>query len=192
VEFLPPAAPSAPTAITANYSGDATHGSSGGTTHYAAATALKGDITIVRNATVSATGSNVEVPVSCQFPCSIFGELNLGSGFDMTGGEVPILGFQGGVAALAYSATNTSKNNKKPTKPVVLGTGALALSKPGKGILLIKLNQKARRAIERGRGKAFKGVLEVTIRTANGTIVSAEKATITIRPHPKKSTHHKA
>ena len=187
VNFLPPAASSTPTAITADYSGDATHSPSSGKTHYATLTALKEDITISLNATISETGASVEVPASCQFPCSVTGQLNTGPGLDISGGEVPVvLGLHRG------AATQASKDRKKPAKSVVLGAGALRLSKPGKGLLLLKLNQKARRAIERATDKAFRGVLEITIRTAGGTVVTVEKKTLTIHPHAKRGAHHKA
>ena len=115
-------------------------------------------MTFSTRATLSANGGQVEVPVLCRFACAAVAGLSSGSNF----------------------AAETA------AKRVSLGKGTLRLSKPGKGVLKVALSAKARRALKKAAGRAVKGILEVTVRTASGTVVKVEKKTVTIRAHPGK------
>jgi hypothetical protein len=189
VQFLPPTNPSTFPAITASYLGDAHHNPSSGQTSYGPASSLSGDIEISSNATTSSNGSSVEVPVSCQFPCSITGELISGP----EGSAITASLSGDNTAVIAKAKKKPHKKKKKIAKSVLLGKGSLTLSKPGSGVLVIKLSGKAKLAIKKAKGKAIKGVLEITVSTVNGTLVKTEKKTITIRPakkKPKKKSKH--
>jgi hypothetical protein len=190
VQFLPPSTASTAPAITATYGGDSHHSGSSGHTFYASAAELSGDIEFSSDATSSENGSTVSVPVKCGFPCSTTGTL---SGTDEPGaGMASFSGLGSDTAAIAKAKKPGKK--KKTAKPVVFGTGSLTLSKPGNGTLTIKLNGKAKLAFKKAKGKLIKAVLEVTVKTANGTLVKTEKLTVTIRPakkRPKKGKHGK-
>jgi hypothetical protein len=182
VQFLPPSTASTAPAITATYGGDTHHSGSSGHTFYPSAAELSGDIELSSDATSSANGSTVTVPVDCGFPCSTTGTLLSGPD-DLGAGMASFSGL--GSQAIVAKAKKPSKK-KKVAKPVVFGTGSLTLSKPGKGTLVIKLNSKAKLAFKKAKGKASKAVLEVTVKTPNGTLVKTEKLTVTIRPAKKK------
>jgi hypothetical protein len=190
VQFLPPTAASLQPSITATYGGDAHHTGSSGHTFYGPANELAKGIEIGLGGLLSENGNTVTVPVSCQFSCSINGSLL--SGPDGPGAGTASFSGLNGSPAIAAKAKKSSKK-KKTAKPVVFGAGSLTLSKPGKGTLIVKLNGKAKLALKKVKGKSIKGVLEVTIKTANGTLVKTEKLTITIHPakkKPKKKSKH--
>jgi hypothetical protein len=186
VPFLPPTAPSSPTAITATYSGDGTHASSSGQTHYGSASELGKDIGLSASATLSESGDVVEVPISCLFPCGTAGELSSGSNFSAETASLHSLGR--GAAALLFGATVSAAGKHKAVKRIPLGKGTLKLKKAGKSVLKIVLNAAARRALRKALGRTVKGILEVTVRTASGTVVETDKKTVTIRPHAGKTT----
>jgi hypothetical protein len=170
VQFLPPAGSSRGPAITASYPGDAHHAASSGKTFYPSAGELSGDIELSGNDTLTANGGGVEVPVECKFPCSTSGELISGPDF----------------------SSETAKAHKKhKARAIVLGTGSLSLSKPGKGTLVIKLNSKAKRTLAKAKGRTVKAVLTVTVHTATGTLVKTDRKTVTIRPHTNSKKYHK-
>ncbi len=183
VQFLPPTNPSSLPAITASYLGDAHHNPSSGQTSYGSANSLSGYVEISSTATTSPNGKNVELPISCQFPCQISGELTSRPQFPAE--TASFAGFGASKAVLAR-AKKPSKKRKKVAKSVLLGKGSLTLSAPGKGTLVVKLNAKAKRALTKAKGRAIKGILTATVQTANGTLVKTEKKTITIRPAVKK------
>jgi hypothetical protein len=163
-EFLPPRKAAPSPSLTASYPGDGGHSASSGVSAYVPAEALSKDITFSTRATLSATGGQIEVPVLCHFACGVVGELTSGSSF---------------------SAETAAKR-------VPLGKGSLRLGKPGKGVLRVTLNPKARRALRKASGRAVKGILKATTRTASGTVVKVDRKTVTIRPHPggTKAKHH--
>jgi hypothetical protein len=177
VQFLPPTAASLQPAITATYGGDGHHGGSVGHTYYGPATELAKGIEIGLTGIESENGSTVTVPVSTTFPSVTGGTLTSGT---TTAKKSSFAGAGDAIVAKA-------KPHKKKTtaKPVVFGTGSLTLAKPGKGTLTIKLNGKAKLAFKQAKGKSIKALLEVTVKTVNGTLVKAEKLTITIRPAKK-------
>jgi hypothetical protein len=183
VQFLPPSTASTAPAITATYGGDSHHSGSSGHTFYPSAAELSGDIEFSSDATSNANSSTVTVPINCGFPCSISGALL--SGPDEPGAGMASFSGLGGGPAIAAKAKKPSKK-KRTAKLVVFGTGSLTLSKPGKGTLVVKLNGKAKLALKKAKGKPIKLVLEVTVKTYNGTLVKTEKLTITIRPATKK------
>jgi Bacterial lectin len=190
VQFLPPSGASTAPAITATYGGDPHHGGSSGHTFYASAAELSGDIEFSSNATTSENGSTVTISVDCGFPCSTTGTLS--GPDDEPGAGMASFSGLGGDAAVIAKAKKPGKK-KRTAKPIVFGAGSLTLSKPGNGTLVIKLNGKAKLAFKKAKGKPFKAVLEVTVKTANGTLVKTEKLTVTIRPakkKPKKSGKH--
>jgi hypothetical protein len=188
VQFLPPTAASTLPAIAATYGGDSHHSASSGHTFYASAAELSGDIEFSSNATSSENGT-VTIPVNCGFPCSTTGTLLSGPDEPGAGAGMASFSGRGGETAAIAKAKKPSKK-KKTAKPVVFGTGSLTLSKPGKGTLTIKLNGKAKLAFKQAKGKPIKAVLEVTVKTAGGTLVKTEKLTVTIRPakKPKKKS----
>jgi hypothetical protein len=189
VQFLPPTAASTLPSITATYGGDTRHSASSGHTYYGGAVALGPDVTISGNGAISENGNTVTVPVSCQFPCSITGELMSGP----EGSAITASLSGDNTAVIAKAKKKPHKKKKKIAKSVLLGKGSLTLSKPGSGVLVIKLSGKAKLAIKKAKGKAIKGVLEITVSTVNGTLVKTEKKTITIRPakkKPKKKSKH--
>jgi hypothetical protein len=189
VQFLPPAKPSALPAITATYSGDATHNSSTAQTHYGAASELAEDVDLSEAGTIG-PGDTVEVPIDCGFPCEALGELM--SGPDL-GKTASVAATESSLTALA-SSSHGKKKKKKPSKPILLGKGKLKMSKAGKGKLIIKPTAKGKHALANVKGK--KGVhvtLSYTIRTLGGTVVVSKKQHITLRPKPKKKgagKHH--
>ncbi|HEY2141194.1 MAG TPA: hypothetical protein VGG98_03935 [Solirubrobacteraceae bacterium] len=185
VQFLPPTNPSTFPAITASYLGDAHHNPSAGQTNYGPASELTEHVELSLAGTLT-RGETVEVPIGCGFPCSVNGELGTGTG----PGESPpgySLALHPSQAVIAKKGHG--KKKKKTVKSVVLGTGSLTLTKPGKGLLTIKLTPKARRALKKAKGKSFKAALTVTIKTADGTLVGTKTEKITIRP--AKTSRHK-
>jgi hypothetical protein len=182
VQFLPPTSPSLLPAITASYSGDGTHSPSSGQTRYPSISELGSDLTFFGTDTIPPSDETVEVPVECQFPCNIEGELS--AGFETSGEISPTFDLRPGLAGIAKAKHKHGK--KKTAKSVVLGKGSLGLAKPGRGTLVIKLTPKAMRALKKSKRKSFKASLVVTVKTANGTLVKSAMKTITIRPQPKK------
>jgi hypothetical protein len=183
VQFLPPTAASLQPAITATYGGDSHHSGSVGHTYYGPANELAKGIEIGLTGLESENGSTVTVPVGTPFPSVTGGTLTSGT---TTAKKSSFAG--AGDAVLAKAKPH---KKKQTAKPVVFGTGSLTLSKPGKGLLTIKLNGKAKLALKQAKGKPIKVVLEVTVKTLNGTLVTTEKKTITIRPakkQPKKKS----
>ncbi|HTR73111.1 MAG TPA: Ig-like domain-containing protein, partial [Solirubrobacteraceae bacterium] len=180
VQFLPPTEPSMLPAITATYSGDGTHNSSSGSTHYGGLGEL------VKLADLSEAGTihppNVEIPVSCGFPCEINGGLYTGPGL---AGMSSVTG----VSLLAVSAGSHGKKKAK-RKPVLLGKGVLKLSKPGKGKLIIKLNPKGRRLLRHVTGHGVRLTVKYTIATFGGSLVGTKTQVVTLKP-PKKKGHRK-
>jgi hypothetical protein len=187
VQFLPPTAASLQPAITATYGGDSHHSGSVGHTYYGPANELAKGIEIGLTGLESENGSTVTVPVGTPFPSVTGGTLTSGT---TTAKKSSFAGAGAGDAVLAKAKPH---KKKQTAKPVVFGTGSLTLSKPGKGLLTIKLNGKAKLALKQAKGKPIKVVLEVTVKTLNGTLVTTEKKTITIRPakkQPKKKGKH--
>jgi hypothetical protein len=183
VQFLPPSAASLQPAITAAYGGDAHHSPSSGHTYYPSAVELGKGVEIGLTGILSESGGIVTVPVTSQSPGTTTGTLLSGPD-DPDAGMASFSGLGNGTATIAKAKKPGKK--KQTAKPVVFGTGSLTLSKPGKGTLTIKLNGKAKLAFKKAKGKAFKAVLEVTVKTPNGTLVKTEKLTVTIRPAKKK------
>ncbi len=182
VQFLPPTTASTLPAITATYSGDSTHNSSSGSTHYGAADELITLVDLSEGGTIK-PGGTVEVPITCGFPCTTGGALLSGPG-----GLAGLASFTPGQqAVLAYSASGHGKKKQKK-KPVLLGRGTLKLTKAGKGTLVIKLTSKAKRALSHvGRG-GVRVTLEVTVETAYGTLVGTKTESLTLH---KTTKHHK-
>ncbi len=94
VQFRPPTAASALPAITATYGGDAIHSASAGSTKYGAASELVTLADLAEGGTVK--GTEVDIPTSCGFPCTIGGSLltgpDLGSSASIaSAGEVVLL-----------------------------------------------------------------------------------------------------
>jgi Legume lectin domain len=194
VQFLPPTNASTAPAITASYGGDAHHGSSIGHTFYPSTGELSGDIELSPAAVVE--GAAVGVSVGCQFPCSVGGELGTGTGPGEALPGYSLAPPSGDHAVIAKTKKKHGKKKKK-AKSVVLGTGSLTLSKPGKGTLQIKLTPKAKSALKKAR-KSFKANLTITIKTASGTLVGTKTEKVTISPakakhkgkHGKKGKRH--
>jgi hypothetical protein len=185
VQFLPPTAASLQPSIAATYGGDAHHGGSVGHTYYGPANELAKGIEIGLTGLESENGSTVTVPVSTTFPSITGGTLTSGT---TTAKKSSFAG-----AGDAIVAKVKPHKKKTTAKPVVFGMGSLTLSTPGKGLLTIKLNGKAKLALKQAKGKSIKVVLEVTVKTLNGTLVTSEKKTVTIRPakkQPKKKGKH--
>jgi hypothetical protein len=184
VQFLPPAKDSSFPAITATYSGDATHNSSAAQTHYGPASSLADHVDLSELGTVK-PGGEVEIPIECGFPCETLGELLNGPDFASIASLAPL----GNAEALAEAA---AAHGKKKRKPVLLGKGKLKLSKPGKGKLLLKPTTKGRHALGHlAKGKSVHLTLSFTIRTLSGTVVTTKKQHVTLRPKAKKKTHKK-
>jgi hypothetical protein len=182
VQFLPPTARSTLPAITATYSGDGTHNSSSGSTHYGGLGEL------VTLADLSGAGTihlpNVEIPVSCGFPCGLTGGLY----------TIPGLGMKSsvsGVSLLAVSAGAHGKKKGHKSKPVLLGKGVFKLSKPGKGKLIIKLTPKGRGALRQVKGHGVKLTVKYTIATFGGALVGTKTQVVTLKPAKKGKGHKK-
>ncbi|HUA73353.1 MAG TPA: hypothetical protein VL988_01185 [Solirubrobacteraceae bacterium] len=189
VQFLPPAKDSTFPAITATYSGDATHNSSVGQTHYGPASSLAEHVDLSEAGTVG-PGGEVEIPIECGFPCEALGELFSGPDFASISSFAP----PGATEVLAEAAATHGKKHgkKKKKKPVLLGKGKLKLSKPGKGKLILKPTAKGKHALGHlSKGKSVHLTLSFTIRTLNGTVVTTKKQHVTLRPKAKKKGHKK-
>ncbi len=185
VQFLPPTTPSTLPAITAMYSGDSTHNSSSGSTHYGAADELITLVDLSEAGTIK-PGGTVEVPITCGFPCATGGELLSGPG-----GLAGLASFTPGQpAVLAYSASGHGKKKHKK-KPVLLGKGTLKLTKAGKGTLVIKLTSKAKRALSHIGKRGVRVTLKVTIETSNGTLVGTRTESLTLHKATKRHKHKK-
>lgn len=182
VQFAPPSKPGTLPEIVATYSGDSTHNSSVGEAHYGPASSLEHLVDLSEAGTVK-PGGEVEVPIDCGFPCSTSGELISG----------PDLGTTASVASVEVIGVSSSSHGKKKKKkkaaPVLLGTGSVKLSKPGKGKLIIRPTAKGRRALERLKGNGVRVTLKFTVDTLNGTLVVTKSERITL--HPKKQAHKK-
>ncbi len=190
VQFLPPTAASLQPAITATYGGDGHHGGSVGHTYYGPANELAKGIEIGLTGEVSANGSTVTIPVSSQFPSITGGTVTSGT---TTAKKSSFTGAGAGAGDAVVAKAKKPSKKKTTAKPIVFGTGSLTLSKPGKGTLVVKLNGKAKLALKQAKGKPIKVVLEVTVKTLNGTLVKTEKFALTIRPakkQPKKKGKH--
>lgn len=177
VKFLPPTAASSAPAITATYGGDAIHAGSSGKTTYPPASELGKEISASELGEES--GSTAEVPITCGFPCLVSGDL-------FTTPSLASLSSVGPVA-LELSAS-TAKRHRKAKKPVLLGTGTLKLTKPGKGKLVIHLNSKARHALAHLKGSTHL-TIKYTIKTLAGTLVETKTAHVTLKPKKKKKKH---
>ncbi len=187
VQFLPPAKPSTLPAITATYSGDATHNSSVGQTHYGAASELAKDIDLSEAGTIKPNGE-IEIPIDCGFVCEALGEL-----FNEPDlGNIASVASLGGGEAIAESAASKGKHKKKKKKkPVLLGKGKVKLKKPGKGKLILKPTAKGKGALAHLKSKSVHLTLKFTIHTPNGTLVTSKKQHVTLRPKAKKKAHKK-
>ncbi len=188
VQFLPPSAPSTLPAITAAYSGDSLRAPSSGQTHYGAAGELIGDVTLSTTGTINPDGT-VTVPVSCGFPCETSGGLDTLPGLASLASVSP-LGVQPAVLT-ATAAKHGKKKKKKKPKPVLLGTGQLKLSAPGKGTLIIKLSSKGKRALRQVGHKGVHLTIKLTINTLNGTLVGVKSEGIALQPKKKSKGHGK-
>jgi Legume lectin domain len=184
VRFLPPSGRSSGKPMTATYAGDGTHGASAGQAGYVPASSLASDVTISSSAKLSPRGTEVEAPVSCKFACVVRGEAS-----SLVKGGVPFstrpsaLALPGS-AIVAVGATFDA-SRRKTSKAMSLGRGTLSLKKPGRGILRIRLDPAARRALRTFEGPSFKVLVTAAVRTSYGTAVKSEKKTVTVRPRPK-------
>ncbi len=180
VQFLPPTTAVAPT-MTATYSGDSTHNSSSGSTHYGTASSLETLVDLSEAGTIHIP--DVEIPITCQFPCDVTGSLLSG----------PDLGTMSSVASVSLEAVTARKHGKhkaKP-KPVLFGKGSLKLTKPGKGKLIIKLTPKGRHALGHVGANGVRLTLKYTVTTPNGTLVTTKTKVIRLKPAPKHKKGHK-
>jgi hypothetical protein len=181
VQFLPPTSASSLPAITATYSGDATHKSSSGQTHYGPASELASHVELSELGTIRPDGT-VEIPVGCGFPCLLSGELPGQSGLSASLSST----------TFAVKHGKSKKKKKKKHKPAPLGKGTLKLNKAGKGTLVIKLSSKAKHALGHVKAKGVRVTVKLTIRTASGTLVATETKHVKLRPQKKKAhvKHH--
>jgi hypothetical protein len=189
VQFLPPAKDSSFPAITATYSGDSSHNSSVGQTHYGPASSLAEHVDLSEAGTVG-PGGEVEIPIECGFPCESLGELFNGPDFASISSLAPL----GASEALAEVAAKHGKKHgkKKKKKPVLLAKGKVKLTKPGKGKLILKPTAKGKHALRHlSKGKSVHLTLSFTVRTLNGTVVTSKKQHVTLRPKAKKKAHKK-
>ncbi|HEV2975512.1 MAG TPA: hypothetical protein VGX69_11060 [Solirubrobacteraceae bacterium] len=187
VQFAPPSKPGTLPEIVATYSGDPTHNSSVGETHYGPASSLEHLVDLSEAGTIK-PGGEVEVPITCGFPCDTSGDLFNEPDF----ANLASVASFGDVEAVATSAAKHGKKHKKK-KPVLLGKGSVKLSKPGKGELLIKPTAKGRRALAGvKKGKSVHLTLTLTVTTPNGTLVVTKKQHVTLRPQINKrhKKHH--
>jgi len=171
VQYLPPTMPASLPAITATYSGDSTHNSSSGQTHYGAASELAKEVSLSDLGTIHE--GTVSVPVGCGFPCDAGGSLT----------DTPSTANLASVAVLEGAIAS---HGKKKFKPKVIGTGRLKLTKPGKGTLVIKLSSKARHVLGKLGANGVALTLSVTVTTANGTPVTTKKELIRVKPQARK------
>lgn len=177
VQFLPPSANSLEPAITATYGGDAHHSGSAGHTYYPGTVELGKGVEIGLTGILSESGGIVTTPIGTSFPSTTTGTLISG----------PDNGTSASLAGLNATAAKAKRHKRKAAaKPVVYGTGSLTLSHGGKGVLAIALNGKGKLALKKAKGKPVRLVLEVTVKTLNGTLVKTEKRTITVKPAAKK------
>lgn len=177
VQFLPPSTASTGPAITASYAGDSHHSASKGQTFYPPASELAKDVELSEIGNVK-NGGTVDTSLHCDFPCEASGEL-------LSGGP-------GAGSARVMSVAVLAKAGKKhhSTKPVVLGKGTLKLAAPSSGELAIKLSAKGRKALKHLTSKGVRATLVLTIRTLNGTVVTTERKSITLRPAPQAHKSH--
>lgn len=185
VQFLPPTSASSGPAITATYSGDGTHNSSSGSTHYPPLSGLEKDVDLSELGTIK-PGGTVEVPIGCGFPCITSGDLLTGPGLAGLASFSPAQ-----PASLGYAASSHGKKKKKA--PVLLGKGTLKLNKAGQGKLIIKLTPKARRALGHVGKRGVRVTLKVRIEIANGTLVGIKTEVITLhkaKKHKGKGNKH--
>lgn len=185
VQFLPPTTTSAPPQITATYAGDGLHASSSGQTTYPPLSGLVSHVSLSELGTLK--GGNVEIPVGCEFPCVINGELF--NGPDLA--KLTSLSPPSSVFALAAAHDKKKGKKKKKAKPVLLGKGTLTLSKGGKGTLVIKLSAKAKRALSHAGSKGARLTLKLTIRTTSGAVVGTKTIHVKVKPAKKKKRHAK-
>jgi hypothetical protein len=183
VQFLPPTSASTLPAITASYSGDATHGPSSGQTHYGPLGELVNQVQPSELGTIEE--GSVEIPVSCGFPCSLLGELVNQPGAKKSSLSQP-------QAAMAVAAAHGKAHHRKgKAKRVSLGRGTLKLVKGGRGTLVIKLSAKGKHALSHAKGKGVRVTLRLTIRTAAGALVGTKTTRVTLHPKKKKKRHTK-
>ncbi len=186
VQFAPPSKPGPLPEIVATYSGDSTHNSSTGETHYGPASSLETLVDLSEAGTIH-PGGEVDVPITCDFPCSTSGSLFSGPDLATSASVASVAN----VEVLATSAAAHGKRRKKKVVPVLLGKGSVTLSKPGKGQLVIKPTARGRRALARvKRGTRVRLTLKLTVNTANGTLVVNKTQRVTLHPLPRK-THRK-
>jgi von Willebrand factor type A domain len=186
VQFLPPASAVGPPQITATYAGDTLHAGSSGQTVYPPLSGLVSHVSVSKLGTLK--GSNVEIPVGCEFPCVIEGELF--SGPDLAKlSSVSALGGKPAVGA-AHGKKKKGKKKKKKSKPVLLGKGTVTLGQGGKGTLIVRLSAKAKRALSHLHGKGAHLTLKLTIRTTSGAVVGAKTIRVEVRPISKKKKRH--
>jgi hypothetical protein len=177
VQFLPPSEPSTLPAITASYGGDATHAPSSGQTHYGPASELAIHLSLAGIGTIT-PGGTVEVPVACEFPCVVVGEL-------LTLPGLAKLTSLDGADAGALAA-----KHKKKHKPVLLGKGTLKLGSAGKGKLIVKLSRKGKNALSHVTSHGVHLTLKIRATTLGGTLVAVKQQGITVRPSKHKKHHH--
>ena len=190
VQFLPPSKPGTLPEIVGTYSGDSTHNSSSGETHYGPASSLEHLVDLSEAGTIH-PGGEVVVPIDCGFPCSASGLLN--SGPDLSS-IASVASLSGEVEVVASSAAHGKKKKGKKLTPVLLGKGSVKLSTPGKGKLVIKPTAKGKRALASlGKRKKARLTLTVAVTTLNGTPVVTKKQHVTLRALVKKAhkkKHH--
>lgn len=162
VTFVPPSTGGTGPDITATYSGDAKHASSTGSTKYPPADELVKDIDLALAGTIH--GADVTVPITCDFPCVVSGQLFSG----------PSLA---SIASVSLETASSARSHKK--KPKLLGKGSVKLSTAGKGKLIIEISSKYRHTLDRIKGKVHL-TIKYTIKTLGGTLVAQKTAHITL------------
>lgn len=180
VQFLPPTTGSTLPAITATYSGDATHNSSAAQTHYGPASSLASLISLDEAGTIT-PGGTIEIPTKCGFPCEV--ESSLYTLPDL--GSVASVSHGSGVEAEIAAAGSKHGKKKKKAKAVLIGSGKLKLAVPGKGKLIIKLSGKGKRALRHVGSKGVRLTVKFSVKTLNGTLVITKKEQVKL--HAKKT-----
>jgi hypothetical protein len=152
--------------INAAYAGDASHAPSSSEESFPSASALASGAKVGDSAV--AQKDHAVLPVSCDFACTIAGQLEESS---QQGG-----GADGGVAARL-----TRLRQQRPTRltRVVLGRGRIALAAGAHGSLIIDLSSRGRRVASGARSR--RATLSLTIETSGGVIVSETSRQIVVR-----------
>src|ERR1041385_297033 len=185
-QFAPPSKPASFPEIVATYSGDETHNSSTGETHYGPASALEHLIDLSQAGTIK-PGGEVVIPISCQFPCDTSGDLFTQPDL---GNIASVASLSAQVETIATGARHGKGKRRKRHKPVLLGAGRVKLSKPGKGKLVLKPTRKGRHALAGVKAGSLHLTLKFTVHTLNGTLVVTKSQRVTLRKQRKAHGKH--